>query len=160
MLLSIIFKISWIKTGCFNFCLGSATNLQQGIDSKSALKHLKQSIKKRGMENYRRSEIIQFKPGSTFSAGLKGEGTGKMKKLLTYNLREGNNRFRIVSKGLQKKNKFSHDEETQKSSQAETSPISEAKRVTIQEKQCIRNPNPRRTRATEKSGVSDNKSLQ
>lgn len=54
--------------------------------------------------NFRKSEIIQFKPGSAFSFGLKSNPSEKMRKLMTYNLRSGDSRFRIVSsKELSKK---------------------------------------------------------
>jgi len=105
------------------------------------------------MDKSRRSEIIQFRSGSSFSTGLKADTAGKMSKLLTFNCKEGDNRFRIVSKGS-RKNKLLSSEEVLKSTEREASKPNQ------EEKYCSINTKSKGKKVLKKSDIFDNKHLQ
>lgn len=98
--------------------------------------------------NFRKSEIIQFKPGSAFSFGLKSNPNEKMRKLMTYNLRRGDSRFRIASsKELSTKNQM---ENNQASTATETQDRYQKPK---------RNSVMKGSKQAQKYTLSDNKSL-
>ncbi|CAI2384616.1 unnamed protein product [Moneuplotes crassus] len=82
----------------------TSCNLKQSTDSEK-IQNFPKNIGNKKRVNFRKSEIIQFKPGSTLSFGLKSNPSEKMRNLMPYNLKSGDSRFRIVSsKELSKKN--------------------------------------------------------